>query len=597
MTLGIEQNCIRLRAPRENLSAVVEPHWDRVAALIQENRALRALPDYNMQGRPLSEIIRQARAQLLAAARRWTAAYRDPGPLPDDPTDLIFLAGHQPQMFHPGVWLKNFTLGRLARLHRATAINLIIDSDAVAATSLRVPGGSPQNPSAAMLPFDRPVPVIPYEERRIEDRALFDSFGRRVREQMAGLVKRPLIEKYWPIVVRQSQDTDRLGDCLARARHIIEAQWESATLEIPQSWVCRLDSFHWLVAHLTAQLPRFLAVYNEAVREHRRRYRIRNASHPVPDLATDGDWLEAPFWIWSREDPRRKHLFVKPRAGDLILSDRQNVEVPLPLTDQSDASRAVEQLAELERRGVKIRSRALVTTLWARLVLGDLFLHGIGGANYDCITDRIIQRFFGRKPPGFMVISATLHLPIIHSPLSTNLRSVPGEGRGEGQFKTSPLSSGEGQGEGQFKTSPLSLGEGQGEGNSAIKHPAGKKEDLRAIDHQLRDLTYNPQRYLAGVFHESSSLPGQVQKLIDSKQQWIETHQTIENARTRCQAIRHVNESLQPWVAEQRRQLLVRRDQAAEQLRAEDILTWREYAFCLYPEETLRTFLDSLLPQ
>ena len=65
-----------------------------------------------------------------------------------------------------------------------------------------------------------------------------------------------------------------------------------------------------------------------------------------------------------------------------------------------------------QRGGVRIRSRALVTTLWARLALGDLFIHGIGGAKYDRVTDLLIERFFGLRPPGLLVLSATLHLPI-----------------------------------------------------------------------------------------------------------------------------------------------------------------------------------------
>ena len=50
-----------------------------------------------------------------AAARRWTAAYRNV-PRRSRPirSGLIYLAGHQPQMFHPGVWFKNFALGELA---------------------------------------------------------------------------------------------------------------------------------------------------------------------------------------------------------------------------------------------------------------------------------------------------------------------------------------------------------------------------------------------------------------------------------------------------------------------------------------------------
>jgi len=52
-----------------------------------------------------------------------------------------------------------------------------------------------------------------------------------------------------------------------------------------------------------------------------------------------------------------------------------------------------------------------LTTMYARLVLSDLFLHGIGGGKYDQLGDVIIQKFFGIEPPRFMVISATVRLP------------------------------------------------------------------------------------------------------------------------------------------------------------------------------------------
>ena len=75
---------------------------------------------------------------------------------------LIFLAGHQPELFHPGVWLKNFALGTLARQHGATAINLLIDSDTVKDTG---PAGTraarPSIPRVEVIPFDRPEPRVP----------------------------------------------------------------------------------------------------------------------------------------------------------------------------------------------------------------------------------------------------------------------------------------------------------------------------------------------------------------------------------------------------------------------------------------------------
>ena len=104
----------RLVTPRENRAMLAVPPMEEAGALAAENVHRRATADYPLQGRSLAELSRQARAELLAAARTWTAAYR-PTDLPSlDPEGLIFMAGHQPELFHPGVWFKNFALGALA---------------------------------------------------------------------------------------------------------------------------------------------------------------------------------------------------------------------------------------------------------------------------------------------------------------------------------------------------------------------------------------------------------------------------------------------------------------------------------------------------
>ena len=251
---------------------------------------------------------------------------------------------------------------------------------------------------------------LPFEERRILDAKVFASFGRRVAQRIAPLVPDPLIDRFWPMVLDRARHVDRLGYCLAQARHQLEGQWGSQTLEIPQSAVCGSEPFHWFLVHLFANLDRFRDCYNQAVQEYRRANHIRNAAHPVPDLAAEGPWLEAPLWIWTAEQPQRRRVFVCRRGREILVSDRAGQELRLPLTPDGDASDAVERLMAWSRQGVKIRSRALITTLWARLALSDLFLHGIGGAKYDQVTDRLIETFFGLAPPGIMVLSATLYL-------------------------------------------------------------------------------------------------------------------------------------------------------------------------------------------
>src|SRR5207245_752568 len=111
--------------------------------------------------------------------------------------------------------------------------------------------------------------------------------------------------------------------------------------------VCSLESFHWFACHLLAQLPRLWEAYNAAIADYRRLNHLRSRTHPVPDLASDGVWLEAPFWIWSSADPTRRRLFVRQNGDDLVLSDRSAVEHAIPLSPEADASRGVEQLAIL----------------------------------------------------------------------------------------------------------------------------------------------------------------------------------------------------------------------------------------------------------
>ena len=527
-----------VRAPREDRTALVEPPWGEVAALVTANLDRRARYDYDFHGTALGELARQAREELVAAATRWTSSYRDVSGERVEPAGRIFLAGHQPQLFHPGVWLKNFALGTLARLHRALAINLLIDSDTIKSSTLRVPGGSRNVPQVALVPFDQSGPIVPFEERRILDRPTFRAFGDRAARQIAPLVSDPLVGQYWPLAIERSHEVDNLGACLAQARNRLEQQWGLAALEIPQSQVCRLPAFARFAVHLLARLPRLRTAYNEAVAEYRRLHRIRSTAHPVPDLAAEGEWMEAPFWIWTEDDPHRRRLFVRRERRRMVLSDRQQVELALPCSEDSDIERAVERLVELPRDGVRLRSRALITTLWARLVLGDLFLHGIGGAKYDQVTDAVIERFFSLAPPGFLVLSGTLMLPI------------PRE------------------------------------------RPTAA--EARAIDRRLRDLTWHPE-----IAVDQTTCLGRCRELaglVAAKARWIGTPQTAQNASTRWREIRRINAALQPWVAAERGRLVARRAAIAAALRADAILAWREYGFCLYPETSLRDFLEGLLP-
>jgi hypothetical protein len=539
----------QFQTPREDGGKLVAPPVSDCPELIIRNRRRLEACDYDVHGETLSELARAARKQLLDEALAYTRSYRDldisrarggHGVMPS-----LVLAGHQPELFHPGVWLKNFMLDRVARDHGAVAINLQVDSDTMKASSLRVPVGTVARPMVEAVLFDQPVIATPFEERRIVDRRLFETFAERAAQRIETFVPSPLVREFWPEVVRRSRDTNRLGECLAQARHIWEQRWGATTLEIPQSRVCSLPAFHRFAAHLLAHLPRLWDIYNAALFDYRHVNRVRSHAHPVPELAAEGEWLEAPFWIWRAEDPVRRRLFVGSRRDQIVLADRTGWEQSLDLSADAAPDRATEQLQDLARGGVRLRTRALITTMLARVLLGDLFLHGIGGAKYDQMTDVLVERFFGLKPPDYMVVSGTLRLP--------------------------------------------------------IEHHRGAAAELCRSRQSMRELAFHPERFVDVAAEkprcERCSGPSQhgetaePHRSIDAKRQWIATAKTPANAPARHQAIRAANNALQPWVSERREKLRETIERLEEQARAGAILASREYSFCLYPEERLRDFL------
>jgi hypothetical protein len=124
-----------------------------------------------------------------------------------------------------------------------------------------------------------------------------------------------------------------------------------------------------------------------------------------------------------------------------------------------------------------------------------------------------------------------------------------------------------------------------------IERPAESLDSLQQVNANLRELTFHPERF-APVAAGGSCDAAAWTALVAEKNRWVATAQARDNARRRCQAIRDINQALQSCVAQLREQWIARRNQLAERGRNEAILNWREYAFCLYPEEALRRLMS-----
>jgi len=508
---------------------LLEPPAEAIGRLLEQNRSDGRNATYDVQGLSLSELRAEARRGLMQDARQYTGAYRDVAATAGEDGPIL-LAGHQPQLFHPGVWFKNFATSAFACRYRGQAVNLLIDNDILRNPSIRVPSGSPAEPQVGSLPLDRVVETIPFEQREIADAELFESFAERVRAASSGVLASSLIDEYWQLVLEARRRSPNLGRCLAEARHRLEGRWGQNTWEVPLSTVCQTPSFARFACHLLAHLPRFREIHNASLREYRRVNHVRSHSHPVPDLERDGAWQEAPFWLWSDARPGRKRAFVQAGRDVLEVTDRGAIRVQLPLTADRDAAGAVEVLAALGQQGIKLRPRALVTTMYARLVLSDLFLHGIGGAKYDQLTDLIIARFFGLRPPGFVTLSATVLL---------------------------------------FEDRTRELTQAVREGNRL-----------------LRDLRFHPERHLTPQ--------AEFESWMAEKRAWIARDPPRGQRRVRHREIERLNAQLSSALEDRREQTEAQLLRWNTELRRQTQLASREFAFCLFSEKILRPLLLDL---
>jgi len=533
-----------LRAPREDRSILLVPSLHSIAGAVRQNILCKlepsSAPGLSFDG----EWLAKARREFVHAALAWTGSYTDTGwavPCCDNVARgraPLLLAGHQTEMFHPGVWFKNAVLSRAAQSVGGLGVNILIDADSPKTAAIRVPTVVDGRVTAFAISPDRTETGLPYEELFVRDWDCFSSFGERTYRRISHLVPTTMVREYWDLVQNRAAEIRQLAWSVAQARHLTEQKWGWRTLEIPQSSVCDLPSFAEFAALIWNQAEAFADVHNRMLALYRRIHKIRTEARPVPNLRRHGDWQETPFWIWSADQPRRRRMLVRRMDHCIQISDGT---ATLACVKADDFVGAASVWADLRRQGIKIRGRALITTMWARMILGDMFIHGIGGAKYDQVTDAIIQDFFGIRPPTFAVASATLQLPV------------------------------------------------QGD-----RAPARNVDDPGELRQKLRQIRYHPERFL-----DLAALPEkdreQATTIIGEKLRWGATPNAPENAAARYRAIVGANEALGTLLRRDRDKLLQAIHLAERQSRDATILTSREFAFCLYPEAHLQDFFQSQL--
>ncbi|MFT3787141.1 MAG: hypothetical protein QM770_13395 [Tepidisphaeraceae bacterium] len=380
------------KAPKSDGATLIWPEPQTMLDEARSTRELLARADAPaVQGTSLLEHRRAMRAFI---------GHADDSPL--------IMTGHQAELHHPGVWAKNALIDAAARSVGGKAFHLAVDTDSPKHLELRWPG------YAAPITDDADVTTAEWTGQLVSPSpAHADELIRAARGASQSLGAEPMLVEYLNDLRAASfvGESWPLPNAMTAAMHRLD--WSIGLDYAAVTLSPMLISPTWLAFahHLLANAASFGKAYNTGLAEYRTEQNITGHSRPMPDLVFTAHSIEAPFWLDEVRTGMRHRTTVELRDGKCYLHKPYEDDA-LELDPAIDAGEAVHRLQRfLAQHELRLAPRALTLTLFMRLFVADLFVHGIGGGRYDQITDRLIRDHFGLVPPPFAVTTATLYLP------------------------------------------------------------------------------------------------------------------------------------------------------------------------------------------
>ncbi len=236
--------------------------------------------------------------------------------------------GHQPEFYHPGVWIKDFLLQRLAEAASATALDFVVDSDGFQTLGVSSPCMTPgvrrcqqylAVGSANGWYASAPVP----SERDLSDFCA-------AADSMLASLPAPAVRRHFAAfcgdleaAVPRAAD---LAEFVTIARRRYEEPAGSDYLELPVTRLAASVAFRTFVVDLALNADRFAAAYNAELAEYRMVNKTRSPAQPFPDLATIDGAVELPLWLLAKTG--RTSVFARPAAdGGTLLEDADRTPI------------------------------------------------------------------------------------------------------------------------------------------------------------------------------------------------------------------------------------------------------------------------------
>ena len=392
--------------PRRHRDVLIEPPAAELAAFLAALPATTRLSPapYADGGTSIETLAGVARQELIDAINRFAQETGfSPAPAGSSAKPWV-ITGHQVEFYHPGVWTKVILTHALANQSRAMAIDLLVDHDTVDHLGCALPQWNGSRLERKLVTWGD-ASALPAE-------FLSSPQGEQKAQWLHELQQFPLVQtdalRDFTQDLRQDSDADYVR-WMSRARRNFEHSFGINVQHVPCSYICSGLAWHSFVLLWLRHARTWCTIYNSALDQYRIEQRIVNPGRPMPNLAVISQELELPFWIYAGNQPRHRLALYQDNGLYLQLGTQR-----INVTDlmSGELLTAAETLrGRLVAAALHVRPRALTLTMFVRLLLSDLFIHGIGGAMYDQMTDRVMDQLFGVHP-AYACASAGWLLPV-----------------------------------------------------------------------------------------------------------------------------------------------------------------------------------------
>jgi hypothetical protein len=545
---------LSFEVPQRNKQIFLSPSGDKSGSLLEENKKIFSQYSFKILNQPFKEVRENSRKWVIKEALRFSKKFDPDIAEKINPAyQYIIQTGHQPVFFHPGIWIKNIFLNELLKSplpDKPLGLNIILDNDVCKDLNLSLPVlSSNGNLKLEKVNFLSPAlaPNLPFKEYPCPSMELITKFNRDIIHRLKSLESenKDILNNFKNFAqclenssrfCNQNYKGGNLGELLGLARRLYEKEIKPTYLEIPFSQICDSDEFLSFFLEITKNIESFFKIYNNKLDEYRKLFKVRNRAHPSPNLIIKENLIEVPFWIWREGDQRRKIFILRGEGGNYLYNDSYGKIFPI----EKESLKSLSSLKIfLKEKKLKIRPKALLLTLYNRLFISDLFIHGLGGAKYDLVTDEIIREFFKVEPPHFLVISCTLYL--------------------------------------NFKSS-------SGASDSKIS----------ALKKKIRDLEFNPERYVDEL-PLTKKEKNQIGELAEKKTKLIKKiREVLTSAEKReiSEEIKAINNFIEEKVSPLKCELGKKIEKEEGKMKQAKVYTFREFPYCFFSAKTLRNLLN-----